>query len=1618
MKRIKRSFLILSIFTICLMIFSKVYAVGIEVTETQNTFENNGQFFPKENNMDEEEKKKVKFFFDISVKAYSNVAYAGDLGKWKLYPDPGVSDYYRTYGIMISTKPTTKYNKNKNSGEGLLGTKEDLKSGPLHADNGSSYFSFNNYGDNLVGNTYKVYKLAKSGTDSNVQVKDSEGNYVQGYGKYVKLYDNEKGSYYDGFVGSGDFDPVNDSTGDSSKNLKIVSYVTSDTSNRSTVVRKIGISQEIIDDLKSSEFFGEKSNLLIKEENGKKYYGVFVSVLATFRTGTDKKATVALTANQAYQNAISTGMTDATLGKTTDEIGKSIFNLYDNILWISEDYIADKNYNVMAHYLENGEEIESINLGQSKIISSIPSELPDKSNTKNFISDSDYNKFSYIGYKVNDVNSAIQSGTSIETKNLVDGTTIHVYFERIVANINTHYIDSNDNDEVQKNKVVLSIDEIKNQTVQSSKIERIVKRKDKFLNSEINFGYFGGSITGGTIENIAAKYWSWSKLSDINTSLIKFKPDQDTRGITLDIYFTPRVVDVQFVDANDNILKHLVTTSTGFSKDIPVEILSEKYKEEKDVVYKIDGASYKYQGAAVSTASNHSAAKSDIKNKKYSEIYKISINKINESGINNETLKYGGDYSIVRYKFYKIAKSKVYVRHFVETTKEYATYSRVVDGTTKYYKLANEILSNPTQVVTHNSKYYNVSIVNDKNNNSIIEVKGGENDKPLHNTSVDIIDSNNSKEGYGEYYEIESTDTLNVEKSRSVYKLAAKYECAGYTKYNNQKDEKSTAMVNSQEVNVSGKNTTTYVDFFYTNDGGVPQGDDPPCQEPPCEKPEKYPVPGTTPEPKTYIDVENKDGETINANAVDESSKCKVAYVPITEYVRPYLQTTTVSPYTLVYKLTGVTNEGKKIYTIEEYDAYQLVGGYISNKDNEDGKAKFVSTGSDGVINSNGNFDLTLNDILQAQNTEKLFSNIDPKDKDAINAAVKSLPTTTKENFKNINNKQRVNEDKFNGVRTPKGVAMYDIVGVVGDNKGKVLHKNIESVSSDENTTKINVYTPLKVEKPEIKMKDSYVDHSVGSLDGSVIEKNSEFTVVPKLDLSYTGTVYNKNINISNYLKNYWVILDFKVSNVKVYTSDGKLYKEYGTVDSNTKIEVPSGGRVDAKEASGTTASSVTGNIKVIACTKNANTILTNTVINNNTSLTATSAKSSTGLLSIIANTEINSNATSCDEKNPSKNHVIDVDGTKKNVLYEDGASNKIEMEADSLYYAQNTAKIITLDRIYDFKVTDCLDVNFKNVFRKSVDDNVNESTGIYYFSGIKRLIVSKNGESQGSNVIETRSDSVLNKISTKAILPLGPAKHVDSSYLQAPKLGYRFSFDLKTAGSYTPGNGATRTIVIKPSYYYISKDGTTFNDNVVLYYKNSSGKYVTFEGSNYDIYFKPNDGYRATQDILDSTMNTGKLSDKLQKLSIGSKNGFTLTENMMSYYQDPSYIQTWYGEFKLPNSTIVVDKNNNDINKPLTNGYIGVKFNIECITKQKDTTIIIGYDQNDRDSSGNEILNTTQWDYEGYLGIQSGRNFSGDLRIQLENGVWRIKDQNTYNKVRGTVILYDTDNRAANDFE
>ena len=312
----------------------------------------------------------------------------------------------------------------------------------------------------------------------------------------------------------------------------------------------------------------------------------------------------------------------------------------------------------------------------------------------------------------------------------------------------------------------------------------------------------------------------------------------------------------------------------------------------------------------------------------------------------------------------------------------------------------------------------------------------------------------------------------------------------------------------------------------------------------------------------------------------------------------------------------------------------------------------------------------------------------------------------------------------------------------------------------------------------------------------------------------------------------------------------------------------------------------------------------------------------------------------------------------------------------------------------------------FRNI--NSTTGEVNSITGTVYFSGIKQLRIYGNG----NNVITDRTN--IDKVPSKLIIPLGPYKHTAGNYVQAPKLGYRISFDLKTSGKYSKSDSSdnSRYIEIKPSYYYISKDGNTFNDNIELYYKNSSGKYVKFIGSGYTIYFKPNDGYRYGT-TNETTSNISTMSTKLEPLKIGS-DSFRLTDDMMST-SDDNYIQSWYGEFKLPNSTLALPSGESDLNKALTNGYIGVKFNITCVDTKND--IRVSYNQNDK-STGKG--NTSQWDYEGFMGFSTpGADMpANSLGLQLESGTWKIANNDMYNKIKGTVVLYDTDNRAANDFE
>ena len=123
-------------------------------------------------------------------------------------------------------------------------------------------------------------------------------------------------------------------------------------------------------------------------------------------------------------------------------------------------------------------------------------------------------------------------------------------------------------------------------------------------------------------------------------------------------------------------------------------------------------------------------------------------------------------------------------------------------------------------------------------------------------------------------------------------------------------------------------------------------------------------------------------------------------------------------------------------------------------------------------------------------------------------------------------------------------------------------------------------------------------------------------------------------------------------------------------------------------------------------------------------------------------------------------------------------------------------------------------------------------------------------------------------------------------------------------------------------------------------------------------------------------------------------------------------YVQIWYGEFKLPNSTIAVPKGSTDLNNPLTNGYIGVKFNISCTTTSGNKA------EYSKDIYG---TNTSQWDFEGNFGFaDSGEGIgtnAGKKPTFNYKGFWNINDD-VWQEVKSTVVLYDTDLRADDDFQ
>lgn len=913
---------------------------------------------------------------------------------------------------------------------------------------------------------------------------------------------------------------------------------------------------------------------------------------------------------------------------------------------------------------------------------------------------------------------------------------------------------------------------------------------------------------------------------------------------------------------------------------------------------------------------------------------------------------------------------------------EFDNILKLPDNITNPVKVMVRHIDNKTKQVLPGNK--NQTVIGKDGSQSIIDngwssLKGSFS-KNLSGNNTFSIDGIN----FSEYYEIKKSESIRIDRLRDYIVYGKSYNLAdckvvtSNTRLNSSnidktmKNSSKPGKTNSYTYNSTEGVQYVYVDFYYNINDGTPE----------------------TPTPKPGIDTKIQDLDSEN-----NPTNCLTVNVPSGESLKPFLETPSYQLRNLRYDLIVSKDSNQVIdYKIGNCSVLKLTSGNLKNGSNSDigqviGSSKFT------VFNGepNSSLEIPLTDKAKDKIGNEISSNFS-----AIENYIKVLPDQnsiqtlgTNTNRDDFYKYYIVPEDRYNGLRSPDIYAEYTEYDVINKTSGK------KQVQRSNNKLYINVYTPLSI-SAKAELTSTIVDHTTtDSKPDFIIQKNAEFTITPSVE----STTYSKiTIDTSKYLKNYMIILDFDAQ-VTQNTLDNinsrykSKYKVGQIIERGNAIEIGLNDKFVAIATSGSgegdIISQTSNSVKVVGITYNmpSETLLEKVKAEVFTKKTTTS-------YTYVDNRYIRSVDYNCGSS---------VTSTKTHS--KEDYNNEINMYYDAKYFAIHTLTSRNIGRIYDFKITDCSDIDYKNVFRKT-DSGVNDLTGIQYFSGIKKLLIYTNSV----NTLDERKDLNIAGTNARTILPLGPYKSTNTSYISAPKLGYRISFDLKTSGYYdysnANGSQSKRTVKIIPSYYYISKKGDNIIKNIDLYYKNSSEQYVNFNDSNYTIYFKPNDGYRIKYNEFD-TPDLATMSTQLEPLNIGNSNGFELTYKMMSI-SDNNFIQSWYGEFKLPNSTIAIEKGKS-INNPLTDGYIGVKFEIICTDVVDNNEITISYNTNDKKAKNKE--NTTQWDYEGFLGFKNPGDIADNLNLQLEKGNCTINNE-TYQDIKGTVVLFDIDNRAANDFD
>ena len=287
--------------------------------------------------------------------------------------------------------------------------------------------------------------------------------------------------------------------------------------------------------------------------------------------------------------------------------------------------------------------------------------------------------------------------------------------------------------------------------------------------------------------------------------------------------------------------------------------------------------------------------------------------------------------------------------------------------------------------------------------------------------------------------------------------------------------------------------------------------------------------------------------------------------------------------------------------------------------------------------------------------------------------------------------------------------------------------------------------------------------------------------------------------------------------------------------------------------------------------------------------------------------------------------------------------------------------------------------------------------------------------------------------------LPIGQYnQNYFSGYNMGLKLGYRFYFDLKTKGT------ASDEVIIKPNFYYVSKNGGNATNDISLFYNTVTNKYIKLNadndldikmimsnthgnvnntGFNYELmYGKINniDKNYTAQTTIGSIFNGLDLKSvdaKLPRNNIlecanlygykGNTTTFMVDAKKSELVESEKDVRNssghWYGEFYLPASTRVLlgkNKDKNDVlkneNNLLKDGYIIVTF--DTIITNSEGTNYLSYSKPNEES---------RWEKEG--------TEYNSYTINLPNGnkatIPNIKEG-------AAMAIYEVSLRANDDYE